>query len=1091
MIRRSARGFASIFAVVTALACSGSPQGLPDTTGPGDVPADAVGADSQGDGTVQPDLVQGDGTIGPAGYATLRFKVDDSANQTYADKQMKWTGSFRCAVPKGQKCPDKDLVLEYASSWLPSDGPFPMLYDDGPASEGGHEPPGAAKGDHVFEVQAFFKAEDDTVLDYGVLNELDGWIWVGPNGQITIPKGSEALITADPLVLPTFGDRDLRVTLDVKALHPDFSTINANDYDFYFKSSANSWTNVQLLDDGDVEGNGDLAASDGVFTFVQSKRLGSHDGLLAVGQHAQFTFVFTVKGGAPEDGQEYKSGTQGLGAGVEAFVAGPGGPFLPEPIVLERAARGKEFNTTVVVGGGKPWCKQDEDCFGGVACKEDGCGEGSTGKSSPSISAMDPVSGPAAGGTAVTLTGTDFRTGASVSFGGASATDVKVVSANTVTLVTPAHAPGKVDVTLVNADGGQFTATGAFEYASGGTSQPQITTIVPSQGPATGDTPVTITGSDFRDGLALTFGDVPATGVVVVSATTVTARTPAHAAGKVAVKVRNADGGEAVTAEGFEYLGGGTVSKPVIYLVDPPKGSTAGGDEVTLTGKDFQANATVKFGDTPATSVSFTNSAEVRVITPAHAVGKVDVILTNPDGGTNTYPSAFEFVEGVQVNLPDWGRLNAPLYVDVNEGQDSGTLWAEVYEKGVTEDGGGEGIVLAQVGHGPLASDPTAAGATWEWLDATYDHANGNNAVFAGSLKLPAGSYAFTFRFSVDGGNHWRPVDSEGKTDAQGNLVFSFTMLGMLKVSAVEPGTPVMGGVSPATGPSTGGTLVTVTGSNLAGVTEVDLGGAKFPATAAADGLTLTFTTGAHAVGRADLKVTNGQGKTGTRKDAFAFVPRAGTAPTLDGDLGAGEWDPTWRVATNTADSDWGAGKNEVRDLYAAFDDTNLYLAVKGVCEGTNAIVVYVDRDFGGGSGYADMTALTDGDGGLDNAISSKVKVTQGGFGADFACGTQGMASVVGGLGDGAGWRSFSGSGGVGPGNFGWVSGTVKAGTSAFEAAVPLETLFTGAVPTGATIALVVRLVNNVGDATCALGLPASDATDAWVTPAAAVVPLK
>ena len=64
-----------------------------------------------------------------------------------------------------------------------------------------------------------------------------------------------------------------------------------------------------------------------------------------------------------------------------------------------------------------------------------------------------PTAGPPAGGTAVTLAGTDFANGATVTIGGAPATGVNVASSTSMTATTPALAPGTVnDVTVTNTD---------------------------------------------------------------------------------------------------------------------------------------------------------------------------------------------------------------------------------------------------------------------------------------------------------------------------------------------------------------------------------------------------------------------------------------------------------------------------------------------------------------------------------------------------------------------------------------------------------------------------------------------------------------
>jgi IPT/TIG domain len=80
-----------------------------------------------------------------------------------------------------------------------------------------------------------------------------------------------------------------------------------------------------------------------------------------------------------------------------------------------------------------------------------------------SISAPVPAIGLTLGGMAVTLTGVNLTGVNSVSFGGTAATSVVVVNANTVTCVTPAHAPGLVNVVATNVYGSS-TLANAFTY---------------------------------------------------------------------------------------------------------------------------------------------------------------------------------------------------------------------------------------------------------------------------------------------------------------------------------------------------------------------------------------------------------------------------------------------------------------------------------------------------------------------------------------------------------------------------------------------------------------------------------------------------
>jgi hypothetical protein len=64
----------------------------------------------------------------------------------------------------------------------------------------------------------------------------------------------------------------------------------------------------------------------------------------------------------------------------------------------------------------------------------------------------------------VTIAGTGFVTGASVTFGGTAATNVVVVNATQITAKTPAHAAGAVNVTVTNTDTTTGTLTNGYTY---------------------------------------------------------------------------------------------------------------------------------------------------------------------------------------------------------------------------------------------------------------------------------------------------------------------------------------------------------------------------------------------------------------------------------------------------------------------------------------------------------------------------------------------------------------------------------------------------------------------------------------------------
>jgi IPT/TIG domain-containing protein/PQQ enzyme-like repeat protein len=168
----------------------------------------------------------------------------------------------------------------------------------------------------------------------------------------------------------------------------------------------------------------------------------------------------------------------------------------------------------------------------------------------PILSAVAPTSGPTTGGTAVTLTGQNFASGATVAFGGVAATSVVVVSATQITANTPPHAQGTVNVMVTNRDGQSSTLANGFTF---GAPAPTVTSVSPTTGLTTGGTPVTLTGKNFVSGATVTFGGAAATSVVVASATQIKANTPAHKPGGVNIVVTNPDGQSGTLASGFIY----------------------------------------------------------------------------------------------------------------------------------------------------------------------------------------------------------------------------------------------------------------------------------------------------------------------------------------------------------------------------------------------------------------------------------------------------------------------------------------------------------------------------------------------------------
>ncbi len=244
----------------------------------------------------------------------------------------------------------------------------------------------------------------------------------------------------------------------------------------------------------------------------------------------------------------------------------------------------------------------------------------------PTVTGLSPASGPTAGGTSVTITGTNFTGATAVKFGATSATSFTVNSATSITATSPAGT-GTIDVTVTTPIGTSTTSV-ADQFSYGGS--PTVTAISPSSGSAAGGTSVTLTGTNFTGVTAVKFGATSATSFTVNSATSITATSPAGT-GTTDVTVTTSSGTSATSAaDQFTYGG-----SPTVTAIGPSGGPAAGGTSVTLTGTNFTGATAVKFGAANATSFTVNSATSITATSPAGA-GTVNVAVTTSFGTSAT-----------------------------------------------------------------------------------------------------------------------------------------------------------------------------------------------------------------------------------------------------------------------------------------------------------------------------------------------------------------------------------------------------------------------------------------------------------------------
>ena len=250
----------------------------------------------------------------------------------------------------------------------------------------------------------------------------------------------------------------------------------------------------------------------------------------------------------------------------------------------------------------------------------------------PSFSAVDPNNGPVSGGTSITINGTSFVSGASVTID-ATMVNATFINDTRLTAVTPAGSLGLKNVTVTNPDKGLLLLTGAFTYNA----LPVITSpLSPNNGRSTGGNAITINGSGFVSGAAVKIGGNSVTGLSI-SAGQITGTSPAGTIGSQAVTVTNPDGGYGELAGGFTYN-----PLPTVTSVSPAYGPQT--TVLTIAGTGFMANAVVTIPGATVSAIAIDSPSQIRVLTHASpASGAKDVTVTNPDAGSATKTSGFTY----------------------------------------------------------------------------------------------------------------------------------------------------------------------------------------------------------------------------------------------------------------------------------------------------------------------------------------------------------------------------------------------------------------------------------------------------------------
>ena len=437
------------------------------------------------------------------------------------------------------------------------------------------------------------------------------------------------------------------------------------------------------------------------------------------------------------------------------------------------------------------------------------------------ISSVSPATGSTAGGTPITITGTNLTGATSVTVGGVAATSVVVVSSTSVTAVTPAGTVGANSV-VVTTPNGSATATNAFTY------------VVPT------------------DGYTVLEQYVDAAVV-----TNVTMRNAITASG-LPWRVRdNGTNIEMLLVPAGTFTMGCSASN--LFACDSDESPT---HQVTLTQAFYmgryevtQAQWTAKMGSNPSLFVPPNYSSNTTK--PVESVSW-DMIAST--GG---------FMSLTGLRLPteaEWeyayraGTTTAfHSYAAQPTGFNDDTFLENIAWYG-WNSGSQTHPVGSKLANGLGLHD--MAGNVWEWCQDWY------GSYSSASVINPTGPATGTFRLLRSGGVFHVVSDycraSRRVYDLPGGVSYN----NGFRVARTPY--PAMSSVSPATGSTAGGTAITITGTSLTGATSVTVGGVAATSVVVVSSTSVTAVTPAGTAGGKSVAVTTPSG-TATATNAFTY----------------------------------------------------------------------------------------------------------------------------------------------------------------------------------------------------------------------------
>ena len=234
------------------------------------------------------------------------------------------------------------------------------------------------------------------------------------------------------------------------------------------------------------------------------------------------------------------------------------------------------------------------------------------------------------------------------------------------------------------------------------------------------------------------------------------------------------------------------------------------------------------------------------------------------DTSTASQYSSVGVASKVILGVPYYGRKACVASATPNQ-YPTGTVTADTYLNAASESGSS----LVQPGSYATHRDTNDPSGQERWDTWFNTSLNCTRELYWDDTVSLGHKYALVKADNLRGVGFWNLNYGGGAPEL-------WCLLGAYFTSAGYSGPPIVSGISPSSGPSTGGTSVSITGCGFVGVTGVNFGSTAASSFTSVSSTQVTAVSPGHAAGMVDVTVTANAGASATNAaDHFTFVTEA------------------------------------------------------------------------------------------------------------------------------------------------------------------------------------------------------------------------